>query len=353
MKRTISRGIAALAGAAMLAFAALPAAAQQAGEDAQELQAEYDALFEQMFADPANLDVTFRFAEVAIGLGNFESAISALERMLLFNPDLPRVRLELGVLYFRLGSFALARSYLTRAAAAEDAPAEVKARVEVFLAEIEKRLSPHQFSGSIYSGLRWQSNANSGPSSTAVRAASVDAVLDSQFARQSDSNVFVSGNVKHLFDTQNQAGTVWETNAFFYATEQTDEDQIDLFLLAVDPGHGRRSLRTWFPAPGSAPTRRPIRSGSARPTSCNPSASASPSPRRTAIPFAPRSICASACAISRAAGRTPPRRGKTGPRPSFESAAATPLPSAGRWAASVRSGSKKPRRTRTRTSSIC
>ena len=173
---------------------------------------------------------------MAIGLGNFESAISALERMLLFNPDLPRVRLELGVLYFRLGSFALARSYLTRAAAAEDAPPAVKARVEVFLAEIERRLSPHQFSGSIYSGLRWQSNANSGPSSTSVRAANVDAVLDSQFARQSDSNMFVSGNVKHLFDTQNQAGTVWETNAFFYATEQTDEDQIDLFLLAVDAG---------------------------------------------------------------------------------------------------------------------
>ena len=32
-------------------------------------------------------------------------AISALERMLLVNPDLPRVRLELAVLYYRLGSF--------------------------------------------------------------------------------------------------------------------------------------------------------------------------------------------------------------------------------------------------------
>ena len=34
--------------------------------------------------------------------------MAALERMLLFNPDLPRVQLELGVLYFRMGAFELA-----------------------------------------------------------------------------------------------------------------------------------------------------------------------------------------------------------------------------------------------------
>ena len=189
-----------------------------------------------MFRDPADLDVTFRFAEVSALLGNFESAVSALERMLLFNPDLPRVRLELGVLYFRLGSYALARTYLTRALESEDVPTEVQARVEVFLAEIDERLSPHQFSGSIYSGLRYQSNANSGPSSTAVRAAGVDAVLDSQFTRKSDGNVFVSGNVQYLFDTQTQEATVWETTGFFYVTEQEREDQVDLLLFALDVG---------------------------------------------------------------------------------------------------------------------
>ena len=221
---------------AALALGAAPAAAQEAVDDAQERQAEYDALFEQMFRDPADLEVTFRYAEVSALLGNFEAAVSALERMLLFNPDLPRVRLELGVLYFRLGSFALARTYLTRALEAEDVPSEVQARVEVFLAEIDKRLSPHQFSGSVYSGLRYQTNANSGPSSTAVRANGLDATLSEQFTEKSDPNAFVSGSVRYLFDTQTQAGTVWETNGFFYATEQKDEDQVELVLFAVDAG---------------------------------------------------------------------------------------------------------------------
>ena len=132
--------------------AGVPASAQS---DAEEVRAEYDELFQRLFRDPGDLDLTFRFAEVAVQIGNYEAAISVLERMLLYNPNLPRVRLELGVLYFRLGSYALARAYLTRAIEGADVPDDVRQRVEVFLAEIEKRLSPSQFSGSVYGGYRY------------------------------------------------------------------------------------------------------------------------------------------------------------------------------------------------------
>ena len=90
-----------------------------------DVDAAYDKAFQELFRDPGNLDKSFRFAELAVRKGNFEAAISALERMLLINPDLPRVRLELGVLYFRIGSFAIARSYLTRVLDSPDAPQEV------------------------------------------------------------------------------------------------------------------------------------------------------------------------------------------------------------------------------------
>ena len=48
--------------------------------------------------------LTFAYADVSAKLGDNEAAVSALERMLLFNPNLPRVQLELGALYFRMGS---------------------------------------------------------------------------------------------------------------------------------------------------------------------------------------------------------------------------------------------------------
>src|SRR5690554_579059 len=122
-----------------------------------------------MIRRPADLDIVFRYAELAIRLENYEAAIAALERLLLFNPDLPRVRLELGALYYRLGSYELARSYLNRALESEAVPESVRARARTYLAEIDERTARHRFGGSILLGGRWQSNANAGPASPEVR----------------------------------------------------------------------------------------------------------------------------------------------------------------------------------------
>ena len=154
-----------------------PAFAQQQGAEPESLQAEYDAAFQQILRSPGDLDLMCKFAGIAVRLGNYEAAISTLERMLLFNPELPRVRLELGVLYFRLGSFDVSRSYLKRAIEGKEVPQEVRTRVEAFLVEIDKRSSRSRFSGSVFFGMRYQTNANAGPGSPGVRAGGIDAVL--------------------------------------------------------------------------------------------------------------------------------------------------------------------------------
>ena len=82
---------------------------QSTGTANEALEQQYEEAFQVLFQDPGNLEKTFKFAELAVEIGNFETAISSLERMLLVNPDLPRVRLELGVLYFRLGSYQIAK----------------------------------------------------------------------------------------------------------------------------------------------------------------------------------------------------------------------------------------------------
>jgi tetratricopeptide (TPR) repeat protein len=145
---------------------AVSAAAQPAA-DSQEK--EYDAAFQQMLRQPANLDVLFKFATVATQTGDLEGAVSALERMLLIDPNLPRVRLELGVLYFRLGSFELARTYLQTALGSRNIPADVRAKAEQYMAELDKRLTRSRFSGEAFLGMRYQSNANLGPAGSQVR----------------------------------------------------------------------------------------------------------------------------------------------------------------------------------------
>jgi len=116
------------------------------GQEAASLEARKDALFQQMLRDPANLDVTFAYADVSARLGDYEAAVSALERMLLFNSDLPRVQLGLGALYFRMGSFDLAHDYFEKAATGNPPP-EVHEKVDQYLAEIEKSQSRLHLSG--------------------------------------------------------------------------------------------------------------------------------------------------------------------------------------------------------------
>src|SRR5205085_9486307 len=109
--------------AAVLAWLATagPFAGTAAAETAS-LQARKEALFQQMLREPANLDVILAYAEVSAELGDNEAAVSAFERLLLFNPNLPRANLELGALYFRMGSFGMARTYFEKALAASPPP---------------------------------------------------------------------------------------------------------------------------------------------------------------------------------------------------------------------------------------
>ena len=74
-------------------------------------------LFKRMLVKPNDLDAAFRYSEIETKLGDYEAAIGALERMLFYNPNLPRVKLELGLLYFRLHSYEMARSYFNAAIA--------------------------------------------------------------------------------------------------------------------------------------------------------------------------------------------------------------------------------------------
>src|SRR5580698_1739761 len=127
---------------ALLLAGSLAIAARADDADPREaLKHRRDELFQQVLANPSNLDVVFAYADICAQLGDNEGAVSALERMLLFNPDLPRVDLELGALYFRMGSFDAAQTYFEKAEASNPPP-EVKERVDQYRALIAQQQSP-------------------------------------------------------------------------------------------------------------------------------------------------------------------------------------------------------------------
>jgi hypothetical protein len=223
--------------AAALLMLAVPARAQAPGAtpppelsapEKAELEAQYDKLFAELLKRPADLDLMFAFAGVATRLGRYEAAISTLQRMLLFNRDLPRVKAELGVLYFRLGSYAIARNYLQSAISGKNVPDSVRQRVNVYLAEIDKRTSRNHLAGSITGGFRYQTNANVGPSSNQVLAFGVPAILNNTFLNQSDWNAFVSGYAVDSYDINPEKTRTWDTTFQGYYARQFQLTNLDL-----------------------------------------------------------------------------------------------------------------------------
>jgi len=210
--------------------------AQQLPAASSAQDADYDAAFQEMLKKPADLDVLFKFATVATQTGDIEGAISTLERMLLINPNLPRVRLELGVLYFRLGSYAVARSYLESVLKVENLPPEVRAKAEQFMAEIAKRQSPSHFSGEVFLGTRYQSNANLGPATSSVRLFGQTANLNQAALGTADWGAVSSAQVRHIYEFGRDDKSALESVVTLYANRQFTQQAANVSLIDFTTG---------------------------------------------------------------------------------------------------------------------
>jgi tetratricopeptide (TPR) repeat protein len=100
-----------------------------------------DLLFKRLLLKPDDLDAGFRYAELETELGDYEAAIGALERMLYYNPNLPRVKLQLGVLYFQVRFYEMARNYFDTVLNAPDVPPDIRTEVQTYVAAIDKAVA--------------------------------------------------------------------------------------------------------------------------------------------------------------------------------------------------------------------
>jgi hypothetical protein len=217
------------------------------GQEERTIQQQYDAAFLEMYQDIGNLDKTFHFAELAIATGDLEGAIAALERMLIIDPDLPQVRMQLGTLYFQLRSYAMALTYLNAVLAHTEVPADIKQGAQALVTQIDALTSPHRFSGTVVGGIRYQTNANGGPMTNNIRLLGGSAILDDKYTRQPDWDVSVAGQFSYIYDFETEPSKVLETRVSVYSSKQHKQSQVDTTLaelqfgpnvgLTPQPGH--------------------------------------------------------------------------------------------------------------------
>ncbi len=185
-----------------------------------------EQLFQQMLDDPDNLDVAFEYAALSADDGDLEAAVATLERMLIFAPGLPRIQLELGVLYYRLAAYPTARAYFDAALSAPDVPDEVREKVEVYLRAMEQAEQPNRFAGGVLTGIRYQTNANAGVDARNVLLNGLPFLLDGDSTKKEDFNAFLAGSFHYSLDLHNQGDRllfdVLTYNAWYF--DRTDLD---------------------------------------------------------------------------------------------------------------------------------
>lgn len=222
-----------MAGFVSAMAAVIPGASAQVSSDTTRPLAR--ELFEQLLGDAGNLGLNYRYAQALIQDGNYEAAAGALERMLLLEEN-PTVRLELGVIYYRMGSNALATSYFDQVAQDPNAPADVRAKAQRYGDEARARLQRHRFAGSLTAGLRLQSNANGGTGNDRVEFNRVFVARPQTLKPRKDGTLFAAGELEHVFDFEDGRGTELVTTALGYGGWNSSLNDQDLALFEVATG---------------------------------------------------------------------------------------------------------------------
>jgi tetratricopeptide (TPR) repeat protein len=207
---------------------------------------EVEQAFREVIANANSADARTKYATLLVRAGNFEGGIAALEGLLLM-PDAPAsIRVELGVLYYRLGSYAISESYLR--AALEDPRLEpaLKIQADSLLRDVVQRNKTTQLSGSLMIGVRGQSNPTGATDNNQVYYLGVPVARGKDAGPKSDVDTHVWGKLDHVFDLDKQNEAAVVTSLVAYANHYNSVDSytkqvgyskpFDLAILAGSTG---------------------------------------------------------------------------------------------------------------------
>jgi hypothetical protein len=190
-------------------------------------------LFQANLTQPSDFNNALQYAASA-SANDIESAIGTYEQLLFYNPTLSRIHFELGVLYYRLGSYEMARGYFKSALEQRDIQPDLRQRILDLLSDVDKQLQADRFTGFVSTGLAYQSNPGGGPGPQAVLASGRS--FDSRFFSQSDGNWFGAFALNYVHDFENQRGDTFEATVQGYDAQQFNLQQFDIGMVEFRAG---------------------------------------------------------------------------------------------------------------------
>lgn len=175
-----------------------------------DVQRQVDEAFGEVIAKVDSREARLKYARLLIKAENYEGGIAAMEGLLLSPNAPPSIRVELAVLYFRLGSYGISEAYLREALADPRLDSDLRKQAEVMLVDVVKRNKINSLTGRLMVGLRGQSNPTAATSEAQVLSNSTMVPREDQSRPKSDVDGLLWGKLDHVYDlnTQNEASIV-------------------------------------------------------------------------------------------------------------------------------------------------
>jgi tetratricopeptide (TPR) repeat protein len=170
----------------------------------------------------------------AMSVGEHNLAVEKFKKMLVIDPNLHRVRLELAVAYFELARYEEAKTEL-EIVKASTPPESVQKNIDSLLAAIEEKTKRVSWNVRFSQGMMWDDNINGGPSNRDLAVIGGTLSLNNDSTKTNDwaSVTSISGNV--LYDIKNY-GLMWNSTADLYYKNYLSHSQFSYGALDVTTG---------------------------------------------------------------------------------------------------------------------
>lgn len=185
------------------------------------LERQSDEAFRQVLQQPQNLGLWSAYSRLLVEQGNYEGGIAALERLLLEPDASPSIRVDVGVLYYRLASYAQAEAMLRSALDDPRLPADQRALANSLLADIAKRSQVSQLSGAATFGLRHQSNPMFRTDSAQVTAGGALVATPANQGAEAATDASLGLRLRHFYDLEAQNSAAILSNFGAYLSKYT------------------------------------------------------------------------------------------------------------------------------------
>ena len=210
----------------------------KAAEEAEEkrtLEGVAKINYEAIMNDPDNVELNFRYANQQIDDNNLVGASATLERILMLDPKLTKVRFFYAVVLYRLDNLKEAEREIQTLLKME-IPKDLRGQLEIYLNKIHLSRKMTRLDIRQTDGFQFDDNRNASPHSKQKFSNGTLADVTGTDVRRDDTSFLNITNATLTHDLGFQAGHDVYASFTYYLQEQTVVDNLDLSSFIGEVG---------------------------------------------------------------------------------------------------------------------